>query len=109
MAIKENNRLVIFNGCSHNDLMNIVDTVTMELDGVPNKAVIGGFHLVSSPPFHLRAVSKDKVEEVSKAVVNYPIDMTYTGYCKGIIVNDILKSVMGHRITYIKTGSCFEV
>lgn len=109
MAIKEDNKLVIFTGCSHNGVLNMVDTVAREFEGIPVKAVIGGFHLVASPPFNFMAGSKRDVEELANMVLDYPIDRTYTGHCSGTKAFAILKAVMGERITDLRTGSCFEV
>ena len=109
MAIKDNGKLVIFTGCSHNGILNMVDTVAKEFEGVPIKAVIGGFHLVASPPFNFMAGSKHEVEDLGKSVLNYPIGMTYTGHCTGTKAFEVLKSVMGNQIKNIQTGSCFEI
>ncbi len=109
MAIKENGKLVIFTGCSHNGVINMVDTVVKEFKGVPIKAVIGGFHLVASPPFNFMAGKREEVENIGKSVLNYPVDMTYTGHCTGARAFEVLKSVMGDRIKDMRTGSCFEI
>jgi 7,8-dihydropterin-6-yl-methyl-4-(beta-D-ribofuranosyl)aminobenzene 5'-phosphate synthase len=109
MAIRENGKLVIFTGCSHNGILNMVDTVAQEFKGIPIKALVGGFHLVALPPFNFMAGSKGEVEELAKSVLNYPIEMTYTGHCTGTKAFLILKDVMGERITDIQTGSCFEI
>jgi 7,8-dihydropterin-6-yl-methyl-4-(beta-D-ribofuranosyl)aminobenzene 5'-phosphate synthase len=109
MAIKEDGKLVVFTGCSHNGLLNMVDTVAREFKGVPIKAVIGGFHLVAAPPFNFMAGSKREVEDLGRSILNYPIDKTYTGHCTGTKAFRVLKAVMGERITDIRTGSRFEV
>lgn len=108
-AIRDNDGLVIFTGCSHNGLLNMVDTVSEKFKGVPIKAVIGGFHLVSSPPLYSMAGSREEVEELGRAVLNYPVDMTFTCHCTGNKAFEVLKSVMGNQLTGIKTGSCFEI
>ena len=109
MAIKDKGQLVIFTGCSHSGLLNMVDTVAREFEGVPIKAVIGGFHLVTSPPFNLMAGSRREIEDLGKSLLNYPIDMIYTGHCTGAKAFAVLKSVMGDRIVDIQTGSRFEI
>jgi 7,8-dihydropterin-6-yl-methyl-4-(beta-D-ribofuranosyl)aminobenzene 5'-phosphate synthase len=109
LAIKESGKLVIFTGCSHNGILNMVDTVAKEFEGVPIKAVIGGFHLVSAPPFKFMAGSKHEVEELAAEILNYPIGVTYTGHCTGPKAFAILKNVMGDRIQDLRTGSSVEV
>jgi 7,8-dihydropterin-6-yl-methyl-4-(beta-D-ribofuranosyl)aminobenzene 5'-phosphate synthase len=109
MAIKDNGKLVIFTGCSHNGILNMVDTVAKEFEGIPIKAVIGGFHLTSSPPFNFMAGTQSEMENLGKSVLNYPIEVTYTGHCTGKKAFGILKSVMGDKIKDIQTGSCFEI
>lgn len=109
MAIKEHDKLIIFTGCSHNGLLNMVDTVASKFTGVPIKAVIGGFHLLSAPPFKAMAGSRSEVEALGKSVMNYPVEMTCSGHCTGVKAFAVLKAVMGNRLTDIKTGSCFEV
>jgi 7,8-dihydropterin-6-yl-methyl-4-(beta-D-ribofuranosyl)aminobenzene 5'-phosphate synthase len=109
MAIKENEKLVIFTGCSHSGILNMVDTAALPFKGLPVKAVIGGFHLVTSPLFNAMADSRHEVEEFGKSVMNYPVDVTYTGHCTCEKAFGILKGVMGERLRDMRTGSSFEV
>jgi 7,8-dihydropterin-6-yl-methyl-4-(beta-D-ribofuranosyl)aminobenzene 5'-phosphate synthase len=109
MAINDNGKLVIFTGCSHNGILNMIETVTREFEGVQIKAVIGGFHLLASPPFNFMAGTKREVENLGKSILNYSIDAMYTGHCTGNKAFKILKTVMGDKINDMRTGSCFEV
>lgn len=109
MAIKENGKLVVFTGCSHNGVLNMVDTVATLFQGVPIKAVIGGLHLVAVPVIHLMAEKKRAVLEIARSILDFPVELTYTGHCTATKVFKILKSVMGDRVKDIHTGSCFEV
>jgi 7,8-dihydropterin-6-yl-methyl-4-(beta-D-ribofuranosyl)aminobenzene 5'-phosphate synthase len=108
LAIKENDSLVIFTGCSHNGVLNMVDTVSRNFPGLPVKSVIGGFHLFSLLPF-IFAGRRAEIRELGKLVLDYPVAQTYTGHCTGNQAFAILKSVMGERLTDLKTGDCFEV
>ena len=101
MAVKEKGELVIFTGCSHNGILNMIDTVAKEFEGVPIKAVIGGFHLVAG--------KRNDVENIGISVLNYPVEMTYTGHCTGKKAFKVLKLVMGNRIRDMQTGSSFEI
>ena len=109
MTIKEDGKLVVFTGCSHNGILNMVDTVAKEFKDIPIKAVVGGFHLVAVPPFNFMAGSRHEVENLAHTVLNYPIELIYTGHCTGAKAFRVLKSVMGERIIDIQTGDCFEV
>ncbi|SDO56895.1 MBL fold metallo-hydrolase [Desulforhopalus singaporensis] len=109
MAIKENEKLVIFTGCSHNGILNMIDTVAREFEGVPIKAVVGGFHLVASPPFHFMAGTRKDIEKLGKSVLDYPVEVTFTGHCTGKKAFSILKSVMGDRLQDLRTGSRFDI
>jgi len=109
MAIIENGKLVIFTGCAHNGILNMIDTVAKEFAGVPIKAVIGGLHLVDSLPFNFMAGNKKDVENIGKSILSYPVEMTFTGYCTGKRAFKVLKSVMGNQIQNIQTGSSFDI
>jgi len=109
MAIKDNGKLVIFTGCSHNGILNMVDTVVKEFEEIPIKALIGGFHLLASPPFNFMAGTRSEVENLGRRVLKYPVDLTYTGHCTGKKAFEVLQSVMGDKIKDVRTGSCFDV
>lgn len=109
MAIKDAGEFVVFTGCSHNGILNMIDTVANNFEGIPIKAVIGGFHLVSSPPFNFVAGRRSEIEDLGKLILKYPVGMTYTGHCTGTKAFAILKSVMGSQIADIRTGSVFEI
>ncbi len=105
MAIKEKGKIVVFTGCAHNGVLNIIDTVVSRFKDIPIKSVVGGFHLVSPFPLNLGAINK--IKDIGKEL--YPIDITYTGHCTSPKAFKILKSVMGDKLQDIKTGTVFEV
>jgi len=109
LAIKEAGSLVVFTGCSHNGILNMVESASRDFNGIPIKAVVGGFHLVALPPFNLMAGSKREIEELARKMLSRPVEMTYSGHCTGSKALEILKKSMGERITDIRTGSRFEV
>jgi len=108
LVIREAGKLVIFTGCSHNGVLNMVDTVADAFTNTPIKAVIGGFHLMS-PPFNSIAGTKNEVRNIAQAMLDYPVEMTYTGHCTGEKAFAILQEVMGERLQDIQTGSCFDI
>jgi len=99
LMIKNNNKLIIFSGCSHNEISNIIGTVTRTFPNIYIKAVIGGFHLAGE--------DKDFVEQIGKEMIKYPFEKIYTCHCTGVENYRILKTILGMRIEYISTGSKF--
>jgi 7,8-dihydropterin-6-yl-methyl-4-(beta-D-ribofuranosyl)aminobenzene 5'-phosphate synthase len=99
LVIKNNGKLIIFSGCSHGEILNIIGTVTRMFPNMYIKAVIGGFHLTET--------AKDLVEQIGKEISKYPIERIYTCHCTGVENYKILKTILGTKIEYISTGSKF--
>lgn len=109
MAIKENGKLVVFTGCSHHGIVNMVDSIAQEFKGVPIRAVVGGFHLIAMPPFNWMADNPREIDDLARQILNYPVETTYTGHCTSAKAFRVLKTVMGERLVDIQTGSRFEI
>jgi 7,8-dihydropterin-6-yl-methyl-4-(beta-D-ribofuranosyl)aminobenzene 5'-phosphate synthase len=99
LVIKNNNKLLIFSGCSHGEILNIIGTVTRMFPNIYIKSVIGGFHLTET--------TKDFVEQIGKEMSKYSIERIYTCHCTGVENYRILKTILGTKIEYISTGSKF--
>ncbi len=109
LAIKENNSLVIFTGCSHNGVLNMIDTVNKKFAGVPIKTVIGGFHLIGLPVFNTMAGSTSQVKGIAAQVLTYPVESVYTGHCTGQKAYRVLKNVMGEKLNQLHTGTSITI
>lgn len=109
LVIRERDGVVVFTGCSHRGILNMVDAVTRQFQGLPIKAVFGGFHLISLPMLNTMAGSKREVEDVGKQMLKYPIDKIYTGHCTGRKAYRVLKGVLGEKLEYLPTGGSVEV
>ena len=99
LVIKNNNKLIIFSGCSHGEILNIIGTVTRTFPNIYVRAVIGGFHLTET--------AKYSVEQIGKEMLKYPIMKIYTCHCTGVENYRALKTILGVKIEYISTGSKF--
>ncbi len=105
MVQKEGDELVVFTGCAHNGILNMVCAVTRQFPGVPIKAVFGGFHLMGLPKLNTMAGTKTEVRGIGEELLNYPIERVYTGHCTGQKAYRILKGVMAEKLEYFPTGS----
>lgn len=109
LVVRENGGLVVFTGCSHRGILNMLDAVLEHFPGQTIKAVFGGFHQIGNPLFKGMAGSKKDIEELGDALVQYPVEKFYTGHCTGAKAYGILKGVMGPKLEYFATGSQVEV
>jgi len=109
MAIRENDELIMFTGCSHNGMLNMIDTVAKKFSGTPIKAVIGGFHLVGLPKCNSMAATKSEIQDIARNVLNYPVQSIYTGHCTGQKAYAVLKSVLGEKLQHLHTGAVIQV
>ena len=76
MVIRDFGRLVVFSGCSHQGILNMVETVIRRFPGEPIHALLGGFHLMSDP--------EPEVRQVGERLLDYPIEKVYAGHCTGL-------------------------
>jgi len=109
VVLKDEEELVVLTGCSHNGILNMVETVTQNFPNIPIKAVVGGFHLAGIPIEHLMPESRQEIEAIGSQMLKYPIKKVYTGHCTGLKGYHILKGVMGDQLEYINTGACIDI
>ncbi len=109
LVIRENGQLVVFTGCSHHGILNMLDAVLECFPGQTIKAVFGGFHLIDNPPFNTMAGGKQEVEELGEAILKYPIEKIFTGHCTGAKAYQVLSNVMGEKMQYLATGCQVEI
>jgi 7,8-dihydropterin-6-yl-methyl-4-(beta-D-ribofuranosyl)aminobenzene 5'-phosphate synthase len=104
MVIKESDGLIVFTGCAHSGVLNMVETAVALFPDTRIKAVVGGFHLVGLPLFNSIGGSKKDIEAIGQTLLSYPIDKLYTGHCTGMKAYGLLKGVLGDRLEYLPTG-----
>lgn len=104
MIIKETDGIIVFTGCAHNGVLNMVDTAVMLFPDIRIKAVVGGFHLVGLPLFNSIGGTREEIASVGYDLLKYPIDKLYTGHCTGTKAFAILKGVLKDRLEHLPTG-----
>jgi 7,8-dihydropterin-6-yl-methyl-4-(beta-D-ribofuranosyl)aminobenzene 5'-phosphate synthase len=109
MAIIEDDKLIIFTGCSHNGMLDMIDTVAKKFNGIPIKAVIGGFHLIGLPRRNTMAGSKSEIQDIARKILDYPVQSIYTGHCTGQKAYAVLKSVLGEKLQRLHTGTVIQI
>ncbi len=104
LVVCEQDGLVIFSGCSHNGILNMIETVIDQFEQVPIKAVIGGFHLIGFPRLNTMGGSQGEVEDLGRTLLSYDVQQYYTGHCTGQKAYQVLKNIMGEKLEPLHTG-----
>ena len=98
MLINDKGRKILFSGCSHKGILNIIEWVKPDV-------FIGGFHLVKLDP---QADGKNQLDMIAEKLLK--TDCTYyTCHCTGIEQYKYLKEKMQDKLTYISSGYEFEI
>ena len=109
VVMKEDDGLVVFTGCSHSGILNMIWIAKENFPGVPIKAVFGGFHLIGLPILNTMAGSVEEVRHLGRMIMQYDVGKIYTCHCTGKKAFGILKEVMRDRLEYFSTGSAVEL
>lgn len=71
--------------------------------------LIASGHLIDLPLINNMAGSKDDVEVLGRALLQYPIEKLYTGHCTGAKAYRILRGVVETKLEYFATGDQAEI
>lgn len=106
LLIEEEGKLVLFAGCAHRGIVNILRRAE-EVAGKAPTHVFAGMHLVKSG----LSESEEKrfVESLASELMRYEGTMFYTMHCTGEPQYRRLKSLMGTQIEYLACGDSVEV
>lgn len=104
LVIMDDDGLVLFTGCGHSGLLNMIETVRLKLGDIPIKTIIGGFHLKLKVHEDSLAGRKEDIEFIADELIRHKIEKVYTGHCTGNKAYNILKSKLKNRINRLYTG-----
>lgn len=100
LIIEEGNHSVLFAGCAHRGIVNIIEKAKKVLGHAPTH-VFGGFHLVKSGLTEEKET--DFLKQLAAKLLQY--DCTYyTMHCTGLPAYEQLKKLMKERIGYLACG-----
>lgn len=96
---------VLFSGCAHNGILNILDRFR-EIYGADPDAVFGGFHMRKKQGYTTEDL--ETVRQTGEELAGSKT-MFYTGHCTGEIPFQILKEHLGEQIMYVHSGDEIEI
>ena len=109
MVIRQPDGLIVFTGCSHSGILNMIDAAIAHSPDQPVKAVFGGFHLIGNPLLKTMAGSRRDVEDIGRSMMDVTSRTVYSGHCTGEKAFRVLTEVMGDTLQPFMPGSVIEV
>jgi len=103
LLICEKNTNVLFTGCSHSGVGNMVQTV-LDRTGLDRiNMVVGGFHLFN--PVTGKTEDQKRIQQLTRELSAYPDTKFYTGHCTGQKALGNLTQLMEGQIFEFQTGT----
>lgn len=93
MLIEENGKKILFSGCSHRGILNIINRFKPDV-------FIGGFHLMKLDT----AADREKLLGIADELLKGNT-VCYTAHCTGVEQYELLKTKMKDRLGYLSTGT----
>lgn len=106
MVIEEDENCVLFSGCSHKGIENIIDTLE-EKHSLEFTHVFAGFHFSHYDSFDLKET--DYLINLGQKFHKRENTMFYTGHCTGDDAYLELKQQMKTKLQQMNTGKVFEI
>ena len=101
--------LVIFNSCSHNGVINSIESVRAFFPNKKIRSYVGGFHFPYSSVDKIKPEDMRNLDElIDYAKIQSSIKF-YTGHCTGNGAFDYLRKNLGERVVPISTGLELEL
>lgn len=98
LIIEENDKIIVFSGCSHKGVMNIVSWLNPDV-------LLGGFHFMKlNPDGDDRATLLSAAEHLLASPTVF-----YTCHCTGEAPYAFLKPIMGDQLNYMACGCELEI
>ena len=102
LLVREGRKTVLFTGCSHSGITNMMTTVLKRTGLSHIDVVVGGFHL-SNPSMGTSESSK-RLDALAKELKGFKDTLFYTGHCTGEQAFVHLKQQMGDQLHPLSTG-----
>lgn len=106
LMIKNEANNVLFSGCSHKGIENIVDQIEKK-EGASISHILGGFHMTHYDPEDL--IQTTYLESLGQKLYKKDTQTYYSCHCTGDDAYTALKPQMKEKLERIKTGSVINL
>ena len=105
LIVTEGSKRVLFTGCAHRGVVNILQRAEEILGRTPD-AVVGGFHLCN---FTTGDLADEQLIELVTEEFGKRECLCATGHCTGIAGHRVLHNALGDRCKYLFCGKTIEI
>lgn len=105
MVIMEDDKAVLFSGCSHSGIVNIVSQIQKKT-GLVFSHVLGGFHTHIEDSVY--SIEPGYINQLASKLLEFNADF-FTFHCTGVEEYHQLKESMKQKIEYMATGNSLEI
>lgn len=105
LVIRQDGKTILMSGCAHNGILSIMDAYVEKYAKAPD-TVISGFHLMKKTQYREEEIRE--ICDIANELNKYPTRF-YTCHCTGTDAFDIMKEIMGDRLSYVHSGEEAEV
>lgn len=100
LVVRENGQYLLFSGCAHNGILNILDRFRAVYGRNPD-LVISGFHFMKNGAYSAEEIHD--IEETARELAEMQT-VFYTGHCTSEPAYELLKPILGDRLHKLHTG-----
>jgi 7,8-dihydropterin-6-yl-methyl-4-(beta-D-ribofuranosyl)aminobenzene 5'-phosphate synthase len=101
--------IVVFSGCSHNGVLNILETCTKHYKHTTIAACIGGTHLLDSGASSNHETEVEILEIGKSITKQYPLIRLITGHCTGILAQKNFTNIFKENLSLFYSGYSIEL
>jgi len=108
LAVKTTAGIVLFSGCSHHGILNILRAASQTFKQEKIIATIGGTHLLDND-WYSQFETMEEVTEMANAISSkYPDMQLITGHCTGHQAQQLFSSILDNRFELFYSGASYE-
>ena len=108
LAVKTTAGIVLFSGCSHHGILNILRAASLTFKQEKIIATIGGTHLLDNDWYSLFETTEEVTEMANVISLNYPDMQLITGHCTGHQAQQLFSSILDNRFELFYSGASYE-
>jgi len=104
LAVRTIKGVVLFSGCSHHGILNILRAVSKIFEGENIIATIGGTHLLDSDWYSEFETNEEITNMANTILRQYPDMKLITGHCTGLRAQQLFSSGLAGRFELFHSG-----